>query len=79
MKLVTVFSAFNPAEAQVIRGRLEAAGFHVVLTNELNAMMLPLYSTVGAILVQVPEDEAEDAKTLLAAGETPPESPQPPT
>ena len=69
MKLVTVFSAFNPAEAQVVRGRLEAANFHVVLTNELNAMMLPLYSTVGTIHVQVPEDEAAEAKALLAAGD----------
>ena len=27
MKLVTVFSGFNPAEAQLVRSRLDAAGF----------------------------------------------------
>ena len=28
MTLVTVSSAFNPADAQLVRSRLEAAGFH---------------------------------------------------
>ena len=73
MNLVTVLSTFNPAEAQLARARLEAANFHVVLTNEIAALMLPLYSSTGTVQVQVPEDEAEDAKALLAAGDAPAE------
>lgn len=73
MNLVTVFSTFNSNEAQLVRARLEAADFHVVLTNEIAALMLPLYSTTGTVHVQVPEDEAADAKELLAAGDAPAE------
>ncbi len=68
MKLVTVFTAFSPAEAQLIRSRLEASNFHAVVTHELSALSLDGYSmAAGGILVQVPEEEGADAKELLAA------------
>lgn len=68
MKLVTVFTAFSPADAQLIRSRLEASNFHAVVTHELSALSLDGYSmAAGGILVQVPEEEAADAKELLAS------------
>jgi hypothetical protein len=68
MSLVTVFSAFNPADAQLARSRLEAAQFHAVVTHELSALSLDGYAlAAGGILVQVPENEAADAKEFLAA------------
>jgi len=68
MKLVTVFTAFNPADAQLARSRLDAAGFHPFVANEDAALSMDGYGiTVGGILVQVPEDEAADAKELLNA------------
>ena len=68
MGLVTVARAFNPAEAQLIRSRLDAAQFHAVVMHELSALSLDGYSmAAGGILVQVPEDEAEEAKAFLAA------------
>ena len=71
MSLVTVFSSFSPAEAQLIRSRLDAAQFHAVVTHELSSLSLDGYSmAAGGILVQVPEEEAADARELLAAGET---------
>lgn len=71
MQLVTVMRALNPADAQVARSRLEASDFHVFVTNELSALSLDGYAmAAGGILVQVPEDEAEDARALLSA--TPP-------
>ena len=74
MNLVTVFSSFSPAEAQLIRSRLEAANFHAIVTHELSALSLEGYSmAAGGILVQVPEDEAADARELLAAGDAPAE------
>jgi hypothetical protein len=76
MSLVTVFCAFNPADAQLVRSRLEAARFHAVVTHELSALSLDGYAlAAGGILVQVPDQEAEDAKEFLAA-HTPPDEPQ---
>lgn len=68
MKLVTVHSTFSPADAQLIRSRLEASEFHAFVTHELAALSIDGYSmATGGILVQVPEDEADNARELLAA------------
>ena len=68
MSLVTVFRAFNPADAHLARSRLEAAQFHAVVTHELSALSMDGYAmAAGGILVQVPADEADDAKEFLAA------------
>jgi hypothetical protein len=68
MPSVTVSRAFNPAEAQLVRSRLEAAGFHAVVTHELSALSLEGYAmAAGGILVQVPEAEAAEAKEFLAS------------
>jgi len=68
MQLVTVYRAFNPADAHLVRSRLEAAEFHPVVTNELSALSLDGYAlAAGGILVQVPDEEAADAKEFLAS------------
>lgn len=70
MKLVTVYTALNPAEAHLANSQLEAAGFHSVVTGEGAALGIEGYGlTVGGILVQVPENEADDANLLLRASE----------
>ncbi|HOX58565.1 MAG TPA: hypothetical protein P5205_16195 [Candidatus Paceibacterota bacterium] len=77
MSLVTVASAFNPAEAQLTRARLEAAGFHAVVSHELSALSLDGYAlAAGGILVQVPAAEAKDAQEFLASDTPPDESAQ---
>ena len=66
MQLVTISTAFNPADAHLTRSRLEAAGFHAVVTNELAALSLDGYAlAAGGIRVQVPDAEAADAKEFL--------------
>ena len=66
MQLVTVFQTFNPAEAQLIRSRLEAAGFLAQVSHELSALSMDGYSmATGGILVQVPEEVAADARALI--------------
>jgi hypothetical protein len=68
MKLVIVYSAFNPADAHLVRSRLEAANFHPVVSNELSSLSLDGYAmAAGGILVQVPEDEAAEAREFLSA------------
>ena len=67
MALVTVFTAFNPADAQLVRSRLDAARFHPFVSHELSALSMDGYAlAAGGILVQVPEAEAADAKEFLA-------------
>ena len=52
MNLVTVYTSFSPAEAQLIRSRLDASEFHAVVTHELSALSLDGYSmAAGGILV----------------------------
>lgn len=75
MKLVTVYRSFHPAEAQVVRSRLEAAGFFAQATHELSAISIEGYSmAAGGIEVQVPEDVAEEALALLRAADEPEEN-----
>jgi hypothetical protein len=80
MKLVTVYTALNPAEAHLANSRLEAAGFHSTVTGEGAALGIEGYAlTVGGIRVQVPEDEAADANLLLHSPEDASAEPQSPT
>jgi hypothetical protein len=77
MELVTVFRAFNPADAQLARSRLEAAGFHAAVMHELSSLSLEGYAmAAGGILVQVPDEEAADAKEFLAVSTPSDEPPQ---
>ena len=66
MNPVTVFRAFNPGEAQFVRSRLEAAGFHAIVSHELSSLSLDGYSVAaGGIRVEVPEAEAVEAREFL--------------
>ena len=66
MELVTVFTAFNSAEAQLVRSRLEAAGLFAVVTDELSALSIDGYAlAVGGIKVQVRDVDAEAALELV--------------
>lgn len=66
MGFVTVFRSFSPAEAQLVRSRLEAADFVVNVANELSSLSMDGYAlAAGGILVQVPEDQAADARQLI--------------
>jgi len=68
MDILTVFTAFNPADAQLARSRLEAAGFHPEVFNELSALSMDGYAlAAGGILVKVPAEEADDAREFLNA------------
>jgi hypothetical protein len=68
MELITVYQAFNPADAHLVSSRLDAANFHPIVTNELSALSLDGYAmAAGGILVQVPQDEAEEVRSFLAA------------
>jgi hypothetical protein len=72
MKLITVYSAFQPVDAQLARSRLEAAGFLASVAHEASSLVMDGYSmATGGILVQVPEDQAEEARALINAEPAP--------
>ena len=72
MRLVTIYNTFFPAEAEVVRSRLEAADIPATLTHELSALSMEGYSLgAGGIQVQVPEDRAEEARQILHASDSP--------
>ena len=66
--LVTVYQTFNPADAQLICSRLDAARLHASVMNESSSLTMGGYLVgAGGIQVQVPEEEAQDARDLIAA------------
>jgi hypothetical protein len=66
MKPVVVYRAFNPADAQLVRSRLEAAGLVAVVSHELSALSLEGYAlAAGGIRVEVPENQAAEAREIL--------------
>ena len=70
MKPVTIYRAFNPADAQLVCSRLEAAGFHPFVADELAALSIDGYAlAAGGIRVQLPESEYVEAQEFLDAAE----------
>jgi hypothetical protein len=68
MPLVTVFTTFNPIEAQLICSRLDAAGLLATVTNEAAALSVEGGAvTVGGVHVQVPDAQAESALEIIAS------------
>ncbi|MHB1308351.1 MAG: putative signal transducing protein [Limisphaerales bacterium] len=66
MKLVTVVRTFSPAEAQLIRSRLEAAGIPAWVNHEAAALAMEGYSmSTGGVLVQTDEGHRAEARALL--------------
>ena len=66
MTLETIFSSFNSAEAQMISARLEAAGFHPSVTDEIASMSMEGYSmATGGIRIKVPDAEKDAARRLV--------------
>jgi hypothetical protein len=74
MDLITVHTALNPMDADLVFSRLDAAQFHPSIKNALSALTMDGYAlAAGGILVQVPEDEAGPARAFLADSVTAPE------
>ena len=70
MNLVTIYKAFTPADAQLVRSSLEAANLHPFVADELSALSLDGYAmAAGGIRVQVPENEALEARQLIEAAQ----------
>jgi hypothetical protein len=74
MNLVTIFKGWNLNEAELVRSRLEAAGFHPTVVNEYAANMFGGSSNaLSPVSVEVPESEAADAREFLETPTAPAE------
>ena len=61
-----VFKSFSAAEAQMIKSRIETAGFNSFVTDEIASMSMEGYSmSTGGIRVKVPEEEFKLARELV--------------
>jgi hypothetical protein len=65
MEFVTISSVGTPAEADLVRSRLEANGFLVNLKDEKDSVSFGFGLPIGGVQIQVPEDQSENAKALL--------------
>jgi hypothetical protein len=78
MDWVSVSNELNPALALLIQSRLEAAGFLVSIRGLDAALATEGYSlATGGVRVQVPQDQADEARAFLEAepADTEPGSP----
>jgi hypothetical protein len=64
----TVFSTMDWNQAQVFKGRLEAAGIPIYIgdahTNQTDPLLTP---ALGGYRIRVPVERAREAKEILAA------------
>ena len=65
MEMITLSTELNATEADMKFSRLEAAGFHPFISQMASAIWLGTAIATGGILVQVPEDEAAEAREFL--------------
>ena len=65
MRVVATYS--TPAEAHVALSRLESAGIQAAVRDEFTVTFNWLYSdAVGGVKLEVPDDDAPDAREILA-------------
>ena len=66
MDRVTVFTAFNPVQAQIVSARLQTAGLDATVEGEAAALSMEGYSlATGGIRVQVPSAQEDEARRLI--------------
>lgn len=65
---IVVYKIFSsPIEANIVKGRLEAAGIHCFLADENTLTLNPLYSqALGGVKLHIMEDDLEKADSLLS-------------
>ncbi|MEM1055761.1 MAG: DUF2007 domain-containing protein [Bacteroidota bacterium] len=67
MPFVTLATYTTPFEAEIVKGRLEAEGFTVVLGDTEVVTNNWMYSqAIGGVKLRVPEAEVEEARRVLA-------------
>jgi len=77
MALVTVYRTFSSGDAHLVCSRLEAANLQASVAHELSALSMEGYAlAAGGIRVQVPEEQAQEAREIIESRELPPNEPE---
>ena len=72
MSLATVYRTFSAGDAQLVRSRLEASELQATVAHELSALSMDGYAlAAGGILVQVPSEQAEEARLIISMRDLP--------
>jgi hypothetical protein len=72
MSLTTVYRTFSAGDAQLVRSRLEASELQATVAHELSALSMDGYAlAAGGILVQVPAEQAEEARLIISMRDLP--------
>ena len=73
MSLVTVYRTFSAGDAQLVRSRLDAANLQATVAHELAALSMDGYAlAAGGILVQVPAEQAAEAREIIESRDAEP-------
>ena len=73
MTLTTVYRTFSSGDAHLVCSRLEASNLQATVAHELSALSMEGYAlAAGGILVQVPEEQAEEAREIIKLRDEPP-------
>jgi len=76
MSLTTVYRTFSAGDAHLIRSRLEASELQATVAHELAALSMDGYAlAAGGILVQVPSEQAEEARVIISMRDLPADEP----
>jgi hypothetical protein len=71
--MTTLVTCSNIAEAQLLKSLLDDSGIRAYLPEELTANAAPQFLFSSGIRLQVEDEDADEARRVIAAAEAPPE------
>ena len=71
--MTTLVTCSNIAEAQLLKSLLDDSGIKAHLPEELTANAAPQFLFASGIRLQVEDEDADEARRVIAAAETSPE------
>jgi hypothetical protein len=71
--MTTLITCSNIAEAQLLKSLLDDSGIRAYLPEEFTANAAPQFLFSSGIRLQVEDEDADEARRVIAAAEAPPD------
>ena len=71
--MTTITTCSNIAEAQLLKSLLDDSGIKAFLPEEMTANAAPQFLFSSGIRLQVEDEDADEARQVIARAETPPD------
>jgi len=71
--MTTITTCSNIAEAQLLKSLLDDSGIQAFLPEEMTANAAPQFLFSSGIRLQVEDEDADEARRVIARAETPPD------